>query len=698
MKIIKWLLLIPFAPSALLAAPTVSPSTPTVYVGNQIQFTSPDAVTWSMYPGSVGTISAGGLYTAPASIPPKNTIAGCPVLPNDHIYNVDITSLPVHSSSTARMANVGAGIAINFEVSFPLNVMDNTTPTDTMKFYYTTSSDGRSYPILPAPYRGVENSLYPADYFAQDRHQLGVNTDTCQFTEIYNYYPVGANVVQSCPTCNAQSGTQWGPMSYQLANGDGSTDAAGLYVQPLAIRYDELKTGEINHALRFTLSNGYNYSGFDWPGTNFAANCATHATCFPYGSRLRLKASFSEAGFSTTALAVIRALKKYGMFSADGGINFHIQTMADVLSDTTTFNALMVEIPASALDSGDFEVVNETSLMVSTATGRVNIPNGFKVVPDNYAVVIATKNSDSTATYTYVAVQPVTVGFKNPAFPARSAGISVMSATPQFQIPYWVRGATTTTASCTMSPTIGTLSADCLYTAPTTGVVASSTTIVTITPTGVAVTTGTIRFPLTVLSSDAIRMDVGGRATLAITSPVIPYDAAGNYGPDATGKFWAADPIGNMPAWYAFEDGSYPQPSWPATTDVGLYYTNYHGASDTAWSAMVPNGNYTLTLKYAAIDANLVKNSSHTVDSQGTTILTTSTVIVPAFAAYTPADHSYSVSVTNNTFYFALRQVYNGFFPFISAWKLNFDSASSPATVTTRFKGSLQFKGNVRVK
>lgn len=678
-------------PSFGMAAPVINPSTATVYVGNTVQFASTDTVSWSMAPGSVGSISVGGLYTAPSSIQARNSIAGCPVVPNDHIYNVNITSLPVDANSAGRLGNIGAGIAINFEVSFPLNVMTNTTPTDTMKFYYTTSSDGRSFPILATPYRGVETNLYPNDYFAQDRHQLGVNTDTCQFTEIYNYYPLGTNIPQSCPTCNAQSGVQWGPMSYQLANSDGSTDAAGLYIQPLAIRYDELKAGAINHALRFTLSNGYNYSGFLWPGTNFAANCSDLATCVPYGSRFRLKSSFDTSSFSPTAKVVLNAMKSYGMFMADGGISFHIQVMSDVLADTTTWTALMSEIPGSALDSGDFEQVDESSLMVSSATGRVKIPNTYNVAPSNYAVVVATKTSDNTTSYVYVAVQPVKAGTKNIPFPPNSGTLSVMSGTPQFQIPYWVNGATTTTVTCTMSPTVGSLTSDCLYTAPTSGVRLASTTIVTVTPT--ADSTGTITFPLTVFPSDGIRIDAGGKAG-TITSPVIPYDSLDNYGPDSGGKYWAADPPGNIPPWYAHDDNSYPQPSWPGTTDVGLWYTDVHATSDGAYAAMVPNGNYTLKMLFAwNTDPSIFLQS---IDSQGS-IIVSSAAFASAIGStpYATTSISRSVQVTNNQFYFALRYSDTSKFSLINAWSLIYDSAiSSPGT----FSGNCQFNGKTTIK
>ena len=678
--------------SPIWSAPTVTPSTATVQTTKSIQFASTDTVTWSLVPGSVGSISAGGLYTAPATIQNKNVIAGCPVVPDSHIYNIDVTSLPVDANSATRMANIGSGIPINFEISFPPNLMNNATSTDTMKFYYTTTHDGEGFQILPTPYRGVETNLRPNDYFVQDRHQLGVNTDTCEFSEIYNYYPVGTNVPQSCPTCNAQSGTKWMGTSYQLPSYDGSTDAAGLYVQPLSLRYDELKRGEINHALRFTLSNGYNYSGFNWPGTNYAANCGVLADCVPYGSRFRLKSSFSEAGFSTTARTIIRALKKHGMHHSDGGINFHIQAMTDVISDTETFHALMTEIPASALDSGDFEQVDMSSLMVSTATGRVKYPNAYSTYGPNYAIVIATKNSDSTAAYIHVAVQGVNAGIKNTPFPADHGAISVMAGTPQFSIPYNVTGSTQTTATCTMTPTIGTLTSGCLYTAPS-SVVKFSSAMVTVTP--VADSTAPVTFPLVVYSSSGIRVDTGWKAG-TITSPVIPYDSQNNYGPDGSGDYWAANMPGSLMNWYSRDDGSYPQTDWrqPQPSDIGLHYSGMHGTSDGFFGAYAPNGTYLLSLRfgYDGAQSNFVQQ----IESQNEILMSSSSFVTfIGTSAYTAKTSTHSITVTDNNFYFALRFPDNSKFTQLSAFELEYTGPlpGTPALPQRRMTGRARITG-----
>src|SRR5258707_960962 len=155
--------LILFLATQAHAFPIVSPASTSVFVNGTVQFTSTNTITWTLVSGSTGTISAGGLYTAPASFQSKNVIAGCPVVPNDHIYNVVITSLSVDTNSATRISNIG-GVRIDMtEAAMPLNVITNATSSDTMKFYYTTSNDGKIFPIVPAPYRGIENTLYPAD-------------------------------------------------------------------------------------------------------------------------------------------------------------------------------------------------------------------------------------------------------------------------------------------------------------------------------------------------------------------------------------------------------------------------------------------------------------------------------------------------------------------------------------------------------
>src|SRR4029079_13813651 len=62
---------------------------------------------------------------------------------------------------------------------------------------------------------------------------------------------------------------------------------------------------------------------------------ATDPSTPPYGSRWRLKASFDETPYSGSALAIGRALKRYGLSSADQGSSMFITGTTDRRWTTT---------------------------------------------------------------------------------------------------------------------------------------------------------------------------------------------------------------------------------------------------------------------------------------------------------------------------------------------------------------------------
>ena len=68
-----------------------------------------------------------------------------------------------------------------------------------------------------------------------------------------------------------------------------------------------------------------------------ASHCgtATDPSTPPYGSRWRLKASFDEAPYSGPALAIVRALKRYGLMFADQGSSMFITGTTDRRWTTT---------------------------------------------------------------------------------------------------------------------------------------------------------------------------------------------------------------------------------------------------------------------------------------------------------------------------------------------------------------------------
>ena len=75
--------------------------------------------------------------------------------------------------------------------------------------------------------------------------------------------------------------------------------------------------------------------------------------CLPYGARLRLRASFPEAPYRGPALAIVRALKRYGMIFADQGSAVYLSGTSDARWEPT-IGAINQAHPISG---ADFEVV-----------------------------------------------------------------------------------------------------------------------------------------------------------------------------------------------------------------------------------------------------------------------------------------------------------------------------------------------------
>jgi hypothetical protein len=141
-----------------------------------------------------------------------------------------------------------------------------------------------------------------------------------------------------------------------------STDAAGLPIFPGLVRYDEVASGQINHALRFTLQRSR--AAFVPPATHWAAN-STNPSAAPMGMRLRLKAGYDVSSFPPQAKVILTALKSYGMIMADNGSNMFLIGAPDDRWNNDDLRTLK-NVPASA-----FEVVQMPAVYTAA-----NLPTG----------------------------------------------------------------------------------------------------------------------------------------------------------------------------------------------------------------------------------------------------------------------------------------------------------------------------------
>ncbi len=105
-----------------------------------------------------------------------------------------------------------------------------------------------------------------------------------------------------------------------------SSDAAGLPVFPAIIRFDEVERGMVAHAMRFTVRK--TRRAYVYPATHFASRL-TDKDLPRMGERFRLRQDFDISGFSPHVQAILKGLKKYGMFQADNGGDWRISVAPD---------------------------------------------------------------------------------------------------------------------------------------------------------------------------------------------------------------------------------------------------------------------------------------------------------------------------------------------------------------------------------
>src|SRR2546430_344236 len=80
-----------------------------------------------------------------------------------------------------------------------------------------------------------------------------------------------------------------------------SADAAGLPIFAGLLRYDEVKAGLVDHAIRMTV--GCTHDGSLWPARHAAGTIDRR--CPPMGARFRLRASFAIGRFGPSVRVVL---------------------------------------------------------------------------------------------------------------------------------------------------------------------------------------------------------------------------------------------------------------------------------------------------------------------------------------------------------------------------------------------------------
>lgn len=287
----------------------------------------------------------------------------CRIFPADSWWHADVSKLPVHPQSAAWMDNMESGRnlhpdfgpsygALKGPYGIPVTVVGGGVAKKRVSFRWPSESDRVRYPL--GPKTKVEGWSWTAD---GDRHTVTVDKSTCRLYETYKTSKSGGK-------WRADAGAVWKLSSNALRPyGWTSADAAGLPILPGLLRYDEVRRGRVDHAIRFTTNR--TDKSFLWPARHHAGE-ADDPDLPPMGARFRLKASYAiDPGLRADTRAVLAGMKRYGLVLADNGSPWFFQGTADDRWPEGLISELKT-IPASA-----FEAVDTAPLMIRRDSMRV---------------------------------------------------------------------------------------------------------------------------------------------------------------------------------------------------------------------------------------------------------------------------------------------------------------------------------------
>lgn len=286
---------------------SVEAQTAKLYKNQTFQITDPPACPgghtcgYQMVTGGIGTVTSGGLYTAPANPPRHGFIAGCPVLPGNSIYNVPIDTMPVDPSSSTwiHMLNYSVteiisgvtrvfptftygnrgldsnGVAVSDSTSvlapyFTLPGQNPTPSTNATPVYNAKGMDGFGYSnfrfVTPPMFgfgsrdnplarvqdswgvHGVElaatNPPTTSPAGGTDNHYQGVNKDTCEMNELIEAMSPSDLPfpweVGPCADCNVQALSHYDNGTFLGAESTGKVVAMGTPLIPMQLSQEEL--------------------------------------------------------------------------------------------------------------------------------------------------------------------------------------------------------------------------------------------------------------------------------------------------------------------------------------------------------------------------------------------------------------------------------------------------------------------------
>jgi hypothetical protein len=344
--------------------------------------------------GNGGGTGGSNLACKGMSVGQTASLNGFVPFSSSSLWNTDISAAPVDPNSNTIISNWVGSVNVHPDwgndptYGIPYVVVNGSQSLVKVNLgAYGGESDPGPMPVpASAPVEGGSSST-------GDRHVLVLDNGNCFLYELYN------SSVNSDGSWNADSTAVWDLLgNEQRPYTWTSADAAGLPIFPGLVRYDEVATGNIQHAFRFTLPKSR--AAFVPPASHWAAN-SSDPTAPPMGMRLRLKSGYDISGFDTQMQVILSAMKTYGLILADNGSALYVTGVSDNRwgSDLESLKT----VPASA-----FEVVqmNPVYTNANYPTGSAPTINSFTASATHVSSGGSVTLSWSASSADYVIVSP----------------------------------------------------------------------------------------------------------------------------------------------------------------------------------------------------------------------------------------------------------------------------------------------------
>ena len=314
---------------------------------------------------------------APTPTPPTVAAAGCPMFPgtaggsSGGWFNTDVSSAPIDGNSNAYIKAYADVSTAGFTIWSPAAPYVNIVSTSTPLLPITSSHHPANYSPWSMPWglqtRGTMTQIESST--GSDGHYEVLTTaengsiPSCTLWE-------GGYVANNGSSFSVYNAGRWNtrvPFSPTL-QGSSTADASGIPLAAITIRPEELASGAINHALGWSAIGcgkqmSFNPATSVLPSAPMSVGCMPYSgpsgdTPMPYGSHIRLKASFNDAGFTPAAQVIVTALKKYGAYLFDTGCCNVLDASNDQYGSISTYVNSTVDQNLNSIVITDFDVIS----------------------------------------------------------------------------------------------------------------------------------------------------------------------------------------------------------------------------------------------------------------------------------------------------------------------------------------------------